>query len=199
MRLFVAFDPPPALRDTLASFCDAAASDVPPPADDDADDDAPGGFVARWSPPEQYHVTLRFIGEVDAADRYADALAAADAPAFTARPYGLDLLPARRRPRVLMVGLDLTDGLKAAYRSIRDALDDAGLDAEDRDFRPHLTLARLRDADPVAVHHFLRRQEEALDASELEPFEVDAFHLYSSTRTPDGAVHERLRTFPLDG
>lgn len=181
MRLFTAFDPPDALRDRIASFCDAAASDVPT---DDVD--------VRWTSPATYHVTVRFIGDVDDAARYASALETVDVPAFTAHPYGLDVLPARRHPRVLVVGLDLTDGLRALYDAVSDALEGEGLEAESRRFRPHLTLARFQDADPEAVHHFLRAQSATFD-----PFEVNAIHLYQSTLHPDGAVHDRRRTYRL--
>lgn len=183
MRLFTAFDPPDALRDRIASFCDAAASDVP------AD-----GVDVRWTAPATYHVTVRFIGEVDddAAARYASALESVDVPAFTARPYGLDVLPARRRPRVLVVGLELTDDLRALYDAVSDALEGEGLEAESRRFRPHLTLGRFQDADPHAVHHFLRARSAPCD-----PFDVTAVHLYQSTLQPDGAVHDRRRTYRL--
>jgi 2'-5' RNA ligase len=176
MRLFTALDVPDPVRDRCAACRDDESLD------------------ARWSPPANYHVTLRFIGEVneDAFPRYRDAVASVNADPVTLSPYGLDVLPSRRSPRVLMVGMDRTDSLLALHTALSDALAEVGLDREDRTYRPHVTLARLNDASPEAVHQFLRAHD--LD---LPTFTVSAFHLYESTLTPDGAVHEPRATLPL--
>jgi len=177
MRLFTALDLPDPLRDRIASHR------------------APDRLDARWTVPDQYHVTLRFIGSTDAdtAARYEDALADVTAPVAECQPYGLDVLPSRRDPRVLVVGLEHTDTLRAVYAAVSDALGTAGLAPEDRSYRPHVTLARLSDADPRVVHRVLDAQE----PGEWPPVHVRQFHLYESTRTPDGAVHERRATYAL--
>lgn len=176
MRLFTALDVPDPIRDRYAAC-----------RDDDALD-------ARWSPPANDHVTVRFIGEVDAdtLPRYRDAMASVAARPVPLAPYGLDVLPSRRTPRVLVVGMDRTDALLNLYTALSDALAELGLKPQDRPYRPHVTLARLNDASPEAVHSFLRRHD--LD---LPAFTVSAVHLYESTLTPDGAVHTVRATIPL--
>jgi 2'-5' RNA ligase len=177
MRLFTALDPPDALRTTAAQLR------------------APGALDARWSSPDQYHVTLRFLGEVesDRAARYNTALERVDAAPPECRPYGLDVLPSRRHPSVLILGLERTDSLLALYESVSTALAAEGLDPEERQYRPHLTLARLNDVPAETVHRFLNRR----DAGALPPFRPDRFHLYESTLTPDGAVHDRRASYSL--
>lgn len=177
MRLFTALDLPDAVCSSLAALR------------------APDALNARWTAPEQYHITVRFIGEVDAdtATRYEEALSRIDAPAAKCVPYGLDVLPSRRSPSVLIVGLERTDSLLAVHRAVSEALEREGLDPETRSYRPHVTLARLNDRPASRVHAFLKSR----DASDLPSFHPSQVHLYESTRTPDGAVHERRASISL--
>jgi len=179
MRLFTALDIPDALREQIAPLR------------------TPNALDARWTPPEQYHITLRFIGEVDAdtAARYDDALSDITAPPAACTPYGLDVLPSRRNPSVLIVGLERTDALLSLYQAVSNALEATGLDSESRTYRPHVTLARLDDCAPETVHRYLQEQ----DAGELPSFTAQAFHLYESTLTQNGAVHERRASYDLNG
>lgn len=178
MRLFTALDLAEPLRDNLTGYQDSEALSV------------------RWTDPEQFHVTLRFIGDASEAEaaRYEKSLADVDAPPVQCAPYGLDVLPARRSPRVLMLGLERTDSMMALYRAVSDALASEGLDREDRRYRPHVTLGRLDDPDPDAVHDFLGAHEDA----SFSNFEADRFVLYESTLTPKGAVHEPAAIYPLN-
>lgn len=177
MRLFTALDPPPGNRPRYAELQNALP------------------LTARWSDPEQFHVTVRFIGEIEEADfsEYAAALTDLQASAAHCVPYGLDVLPSRRAPRVVVLGLERTSSLVALHDAVTEALAPLGLDPEDRTYRPHLTLGRLSDPDPTAVHEALRR----VDAPRLSPFSATTLHLYESTRTPSGAIHERRLSVPL--
>lgn len=118
---------------------------------------APG---LRWVPPDRWHLTLRFLGEIDAAlvpglaallDEVAAIAGEAGAPRL--RPAGLSLFPGRRRPR--LVALTFRDPPEAAaslVRRLEAGVVRLGLPSEPRPFRPHLTLARLRsprDARPI--------------------------------------------------
>lgn len=180
MRLFTAIDIPDSLRDDLTALQDADA------------------LAARWSDPEQFHVTLRFIGDVSEEQPrqpsgYEEALAEVDADPVHCDPYGLDVLPSRRLPRVLMLGLERTDSMMALYNAVTDVLEAEGLDPEDRKYRPHVTIARLDDVDRDAVHDFLRAQNDR----SFPAFEAEQFVLYESTLMPDGAIHEPRATYPL--
>lgn len=177
MRLFTALDLPEGIR---ARFADLQM---------------PEALDARWTPPDQFHITVRFIGEAppEEARQYEAALSQIDAGPVECMPYGLDALPSRHDPSVLIVGLERSDSLLDVYRNVSEALENEGLTTEDRPYRPHVTIARLGAPSASAVHNFLDNH----DASSLPSFSVDTVHLYESTRTSTGAVHERRASIPL--
>lgn len=177
MRLFTALDPPPDHREQLVSLQDKA--DLP----------------ARWTDPDQFHITIRFIGDVetDRADRYDTALRRLSPDPVACKPYGLDVLPSRRSPRVLTLELERTDTLMSLYESVSTALESEGLDPEDRTYKPHITIGRLNDVRPETVRDFLR----AHDGVSRPAFTANQFVLYESTLTSDGAIHDPYSVYPL--
>lgn len=178
MRLFTAIDLPPTVRETFASL------------------QAPHTLDAKWTSPDQFHVTLRFIGDADEeqAKCYEDQLSQIEAPPVECIPYGLDAFPSRRDPSVLIVGLERTEDMHSVYQSVSTALEAEGLSPEERTYRPHVTLARVGDLSAQTVHDFMDEQ----DTSSLPSFTADTFHLYESTLTSEGAVHNRRSSFPLN-
>lgn len=179
MRLFTALDLPDDLQRGVATL------------------QSPGTLPAQWSSPDQYHITIRFLGDVnsDRAHRYATALEKLEAPPVRCSLYGLDVLPSRRRPLVLIVGLERTPSLVNLYRTVSAALEREGLEPEDRTYRPHVTLARLDDEhDPASIHSFLDQH----DPGPLPSFQATEFSLYESTLTQEGALHKRRASFQLE-
>jgi 2'-5' RNA ligase len=178
-RLFTALDPPDPVLDALQAFRDA--QDLP--------------VRARWTPMDNHHITLRFIGDVDddRVDAIDNALAGVRVPSFLVEPKGLGVLPSRRKPRVLTARIDPTEPLRALYSAVEDALAAVDIEREERTYRPHITLARLQDAKPERLYAALREME----GPRLDAFPVDRYHLYESTLTPDGAVHTVRATYPL--
>lgn len=175
-RLFIALDVPAAVRDALVAL---------------REDDLDG---ARWTKPEQLHCTLRFLGDTpdEQVSDLEAALARIDAPSsLSLDTNGLTAFPSRRRPRVLVARIAPTDALMNLQQQVEDAMQALDFEPEQRPFRPHVTVARLKRADARTVHHWLRAH--TVEAA----FDADAFHLYASTLTPSGAVHERLASFPL--
>ena len=178
-RLFTAIDPSDDVREQLRAYCDAR--DVP--------------FEARWTPPANYHITLRFIGDVDddRAEAVESVLEGVTRDAFTLEPLGLGLLPSRRNPRVLTINIGVSDPLQGLYDDVEEALAAADVDREQRSYRPHLTIARLKNADSGDVRSFLK----SAPAPELSTFDIDRFILYESILKPSGAVHEPRAEFRL--
>lgn len=174
-RLFVALAVPPDVRAALAALRD----------------DLDG---ARWTRPEQLHLTLRFLGDVPAEQvpEFEAGLRAVEAPPLDLRLAGLTVFPNRRRPRVLVVRIEREEALGRLQHAIEQTVQALGIEPEPRPFRPHVTLARLRQPDARAVHAYLQRH-----AGLAATFTADHFALYASTLRPDGAVHQRLATFPL--
>lgn len=179
MRLFTALDLPSSVRDQCAALQEQIDLD------------------GRWTDPTQFHVTVRFIGDVDDRQvrRYETALSSLQQAPARCVPYGLDALPSRQNPSVLVVGLERTDSLLALHDAVSEALATEGLAPEDRKYRPHVTLARLADADATDVHDAIASHGDAGPSS----FTAEAVHLYESTLTPDGAVHDHRQSVPLRG
>jgi 2'-5' RNA ligase len=150
---------------------------------------------ARWAPLDNQHVTLKFLGSVDAdrVDEIAGCVArvAAERQPVSVSLNGLGTFPSDRRMRVLWVGFDDPAGsLGEVAGRLERCLEPFGFPAESRPFTPHLTLARWRTPERLSgplEHHDLPP----------EPFLVSDLVLYRSHLSPTGAIYEALQRFPL--
>jgi len=178
MRLFIAIE----LPNTVKRLLGGLRVDIP---------------GARWVPPEQIHLTLAFLGEVDEAalERLTGELARIRVPEFRLCFSGPGCFPDRRRPRVLWVGLEPHPRLKHLAAVVQEAVLACGIPREERPFSPHITLARLRLSPSRGCDAFLDRQPQ----QKLPPFPVREFILFQSRLTPQGALHTPVRSFPLAG
>lgn len=188
-RLFVAVDPPDSVVEEIAALREAG----PQPGREEHTLDA------RWTDPAQYHLTLRFVGEVE--EYRVDAIQDAVAPdrdespgPFELRPSGLGVFPSRRNPRILWVGFENAPGLLSLRKGLEERLVESGLDPDDRSFVPHLTVARLDGTPAGEVHRFVKAHRDFSTRS----FRVDAYHLYESELRSSGARHRRLETYSLE-
>ncbi len=175
-RLFVAIDLPEQVKEAMATiFCGL-----------------PG---ARWAVPEQLHLTVRFIGEVDSS-RFRDireALGAVRSHHLSLHLEGLGFFPPRGRPRVLWIGVGKNEQLPRLYRRLEATLIRAGLEPERRKFAPHITLARLRNTPASRVEGFIASHSLFLTAD----FPVNQFVLYSSVLNGRGTKHYVEEVYPL--
>jgi 2'-5' RNA ligase len=151
---------------------------------------------AKWIEPEDMHITLRFAGDIDArtADELADLLAAVRARAFPVTIRGVGSFGGRE-PRVLWAGVEAGPQLDQLYRAHERAARGAGLEPAEHDFRPHVTLARLRRAKPREVARFLGEN----GALATEPFTVERFVLWSARPGSGGGPYAVEAAFPLGG
>lgn len=142
----------------------------------------------RWTGPDAFHLTLRFIGEVDHAIFYeiGENLAQIRAAPFDLRLKGVGVFPPRGLPHTLWAGVDDPAPLVDLRRRIERVMREAGLEGERRNFVPHVTLGRIGAALPEArFATWLSRR--SLFTSERFP--VSTFHLFSSHLRPEGAEH----------
>ncbi len=143
----------------------------------------------RWLLPEQQHLTLRFLGELDngIAAEVSEALALVPGTPFDLRLKGIGHFPPRGEPRVLWVGVEKNTELRRLKRRIDRALKEVGLTPDGRKFAPHVTIARMRRPPTAAglgtylMRHGLYRSE---------PFAVSGFDLCSSWLHPNGAEYQ---------
>ena len=150
----------------------------------------------NWSKPDTWHLTLKFLGDTDEARIPAirDALSDIEFPAFTMQAGGAGAFPNERQPRVIWLGLE--QGAEACTKLVaafEDGLDGFGVAREQKRFRPHLTLGRVRKPGPGNWQTLL---DEA-GAHQWPPFIVDGITLWQSDLAPTGAVHTALQDFPL--
>ncbi len=183
LRTFIAIDIPDELREVIAGVRKALEG------------------VARrvaWVRQENIHLTLKFLGEVGEARLpvLKEALEGVSegASPFELRSNGLGGFPSLRCPRVIYLGLEECPGLITLKSAIEKALATRDFPADERPFRGHLTLCRLRS--PGAG----RAMGEAAGTVVVEKkvaFVVNRFVLYKSELTPRGARYSVIRDFTL--
>jgi len=151
---------------------------------------------AKWVQPENMHITLRFAGDIDG--RVADELATFLADVRT-RPFSVSIAGAGafggRSPRVLWAGAMAGPELDTLYRANERAARAAGLEPNAQDFRPHVTLARMRGARQSTVARFLAENGDL----RMEPFLVTRFVLLSARPGSGGPPYAVEAAYPLDG
>jgi 2'-5' RNA ligase len=149
----------------------------------------------RWSPQENWHVTLKFLGAVRPAlveeAKAGVAMAATKTDRFDSNLLGADAFPNARRARVLWIGLADPDQRFGALARGLDAALAAIVKPEERLFTPHLTVARARE--PVAIGDELA----ALADLESETFPIDRVVLYRSHLRRPAPLYEAVETFLL--
>lgn len=174
-----------------------AALDLPEPVKDALGDLQVGLPEARWHDIDDFHLTLRFIGEVDPAieNEVVDALDLLDDRAVTVIPRGYGHFERKGKPAVLYVAAEPTPELAALQRRVESLVRGCGVAADPRRFTPHITLARFpRSIEAERVGHWL----ETAPAPQIAPFTADAVTLYRSRRQPDGPRYEPQHRFPLE-
>src|SRR3990172_2049596 len=187
MRLFVAIDLPEDVRESLGRLqSDLRRHDLP---------------SLRWTRPEGVHLTLKFLGETPASSL--PAIEAALARAVRgAQPFRLGLRAPgafgnRRGPRVLWVDVEGdVKPLQQLQAAVERELAAAGFAPEEREFSPHLTLARVPQPPRPSLAERISRALAAVVPPQ-DRFEATEVVLMRSELQPGGAVYSRVQAFPL--
>jgi len=182
IRAFVAFDPAVDVRARLLALRDALAA---------------SGADVRWIRDDNAHCTLKFLGGVPAA-RIDDVAAVLRASVASVRPFemrarGAGAFPSAARPRVVWAGLE-GEGAGALAATIDAALAPLGFAREERPFRPHVTLGRVRSPRGAAA---LAAALAAHASDDLGALTVARILLYASRPQAGGPVYTPLHTIPL--
>lgn len=177
MRLFVAIELPPRITAALARI----QSGVP---------------GAKWTRPENMHLTLRFLGDVDGgqAEDLAYELRRIDQLSFEIALDGAGHFSSGAGVRTLWMGLKPQGPLIALQEKVERATRRSGFPSERRAFKPHVTLARFNwPPDPARARRFLERYARF----ERESFRVSGFSLFSSELRPKGPIYRVEADFPF--
>ncbi len=150
---------------------------------------------ARWTPRENLHLTLRFVGQVTepVADDLDAALCGVVGAPFEIEFGGVGAFDEGGRPRAIWAGVRESEPLKVLQGRCESAARRAGLPREPRAYRPHVTLAYLKDAPVEKVARWIQTH----NLREIPPLTVRAFGLYSSVLTSAGSYYRLERAYPL--
>ncbi len=185
LRLFVAVSLPPSVEDQVELVLAKVARYQ----------------EIKWAPRSQFHITVRFIGDFDEAKLPAlEGLlneAALSFEPFEAEMKGLDGFPNLKHPKILFLSVaNGEESFTKLSRLISARIHLLGIGREDKDFRAHLTLGRVREGQNA--HKAVQALRESGLALGLG-WKVDRVSLFQSRLTPEGALHTFRKEFELRG
>lgn len=188
LRSFIAIELPGELQQAIAKATAGLQAALPRP-------------LVRWVAPANIHLTLKFLGEVSAAnlEQLARSLRveAASHATFTASIGGAGAFPNPRRPRVVWIGCEAPPALAGLQRGVEAVCARLGYASESRPFSPHLTIGRVGQTVAPAELERLRRALQQTEIGPLGTFTVNAIHIFKSDLQPGGSVYTRLYSLPL--
>ena len=190
MRLFIALDIDPDIRERITTFRNQMRQLAPD---------------VRWVGPETFHVTLQFLGETKKLDEIRKALQQVKSPPLQISFRGAGFFPNPRAPRVFWVGIEGDQGLQDLVNRISEALRPLGFKREPGPYTPHLTLARsgsgrprpVPGERPASALQQVRARLETLPPPDFGTMTAHEFCLYESHLSPAGPRYEKLATYPL--
>jgi 2'-5' RNA ligase len=183
MRTFIAIELPGEIKDFLSQLqarLKTSAADV------------------KWVEPENIHLTLKFLGEID--DKKLNAILqiieglGKGRDAFSLRLSSLGAFPKINSPRVIWVGVDKGDReAKEIARGLEESIAKIGIPKENRAFSSHITIGRMRSPlNREKLVQELLKLTENFGRENLE-FPVTKITLFKSTLAPSGPIYEILK------
>jgi len=155
------------------------------------------GRGVKWVEPENLHLTLKFLGDTPEEllpkieEDLSDACAVSQP--FNLSIQGVGCFPNKTRPRAYWAGLTPSKSLKELQRDIAGRMDDLGFEPEEKEFVPHLTVARIKE--PIGKE---RMTSAFLNFNlQSEPFTVTDVSLVRSTLRQEGPIYTVLKDFSL--
>jgi RNA 2',3'-cyclic 3'-phosphodiesterase len=185
IRAFLAIEPPETVRQAMATLQNRLKYSL-------------SGAIS-WVRPEGIHLTLKFFGNIAQTD--VSRISAAVGP--VAARFGpldlevrrLGLFPDSRRPRVLWLGLEGdVSALKALQEEVDRELARYGFEREERQFRAHLTLARIKSPRGLSGLDRITNKSDTYTAGR---FQASGLTLFRSQLTPQGAIYSELAAYPF--
>ena len=157
------------------------------------------GIAGSYPVKENYHITLKFLGEVDderarrilplLRDRFSGF------SSFTVEVEGRGVFPGFANPKVVWCGVgEGSDGLRKMHGIVEEAMDELGFERDDREFHPHITLGRLKRLN-AQQKRFIR--EFCAATVKHGRFTVERITLYKSVLAPSGAKYYPLGSVEL--
>lgn len=150
---------------------------------------------ARWISPENYHITLRFAGDLEnrKAHEFANALETVACEPFSIRLKGIGSFGGNK-PNTVWADIEGQDELRQLQRSHEQIARSVGLHPESRNYTPHVTIARLQRGKVNEVAQFL----ESFGDFSTDWFEVNNFILYSARPNRGGGPYVIEESYPME-
>jgi RNA 2',3'-cyclic 3'-phosphodiesterase len=176
MRLFVGLALPLDIRHRLQALCSGIAE-------------------ARWVKPENMHITLRFVGDVNGedVDDLNDALAKISCPSFNLSLGSVDCFGSSKGVRSVWAGVEKSQELEQLQARVESTISRLGYGPEERKFTPHITLARFKKTRADKIAPFFESNIGFVSG----PFPIEKFTLFRSHLGHEGAHYETLGEYPL--
>jgi RNA 2',3'-cyclic 3'-phosphodiesterase len=180
MRTFIAIDLPDEIKNALAQLRDRLKK---------------SGADVKWVEPQNIHLTLKFLGEID--EKQLPAIieimeeVASGSKEYLLRLSSVGAFPRMESPRVIWVGVDQGDQeTKEIALMLENGLSGLGLPKEERPFSSHITIGRVRS---VLHKGKLTEELKAAEISEGKEFVVTKMTLFKSSLSPKGPVYDALK------
>lgn len=176
-RVFFGIEPPEEVVEVLQGLCQGVPN-------------------ARWLDPQNYHITLLFLGEQRETEieKLVSALHWFEFCEFEVELQSVGYFPAEGRPNVLYAGIENWEELKDLNQQLRALVHNkTSIQCERRKLHPHLTLARLKKSPFNRILQWVQFHS----SFSTEAFPVQEFHLYKSQLGAKGARYERILTVAL--
>ncbi|MGQ9833313.1 MAG: RNA 2',3'-cyclic phosphodiesterase [Candidatus Villigracilaceae bacterium] len=190
LRSFIAIELPATLQEAIYQACLPLRQ-------------ALGSSLVRWVPPQNLHLTLKFLGDVSSAnlDLLKQMLRAETErqPPFELEVGTLGSFPNPKRARVIWVGIQAPATLTTLQRNIETAAARLGYLSEERHFSPHLTVGRVSQHATIADQQKIRTLLESTQIGVIGRAQVTSVCLFRSDLQPTGAVYTPLFEAPLRG
>ncbi|MCX7804420.1 MAG: RNA 2',3'-cyclic phosphodiesterase [Planctomycetota bacterium] len=184
VRTFVAIELPDYLREALSGIARRLATDLP---------------WVRWTAPENLHLTVKFLGDVQWNDtgRIGAAIKeeAAKGEPFEIELVGIMPFPPGRSPRIVAVGVVAGEAMSALHAALDRRMEEFGIRPEDRAFLPHLTLGRVRDGRARDMAGVLA----PLAERGIGAFDAEEVVFFQSELRPEGPLYTPLCRAKLGG
>lgn len=162
---------------------------------------AAGDGLVRWIPPQNIHLTLKFLGNIAAS--HMDFLkqllhqSADSHQPFDVQIGGIGSFPNSKLPRVLWAGVHAPADLASLQKNIEAGAARLGYEKEARPFSPHLTLGRVRQGIDSRDLQKISAALNGIQIGNIGSARVDAVHLYKSELRPEGSLYTKLFSAPL--
>ena len=187
MRTFIAIELPKEIKDSLSEVQDKLKT---------------SGADVKWVSPNNIHLTLKFLGEID--DKKLDKIAqilekiTKDESTYPLRLSSIGAFPKINFPRVIWVGIDKGDiETKEIVNALEENIAKIGIPKEDRPFSSHITLGRVKSSlNRQGLVENLNSLTNYTEEEKLE-FLVTKITLFKSTLTPKGPIYEALKEASL--